>query len=190
MLFDAVSDMAERTGADPCLVEALVAVLAAPRPAWHADALCREHPEVSFFPDRGEPTEPAKAVCSTCLVHADCARWALDQDAQLAGIWAGSSGKQRRTIRAAEDRTTPHLGRRPGLRAPSATVAAGRARPTKTMERASAFLAAHPDEDHPASDMTPAAGSSSVLDRTYVATIENVVAVAWRHPPHRRVSGS
>ena len=36
----------------------LIAAVAANRPAWHADALCREHPGVSWFLDRGEPMDP------------------------------------------------------------------------------------------------------------------------------------
>jgi len=39
--------------------------------AWHADAACREHPEVSFFPGQHESTAPAKA-CAACLVRAEC----------------------------------------------------------------------------------------------------------------------
>ncbi len=56
------------------------------RPAWMADALCREHPEVSWFVERGEPLGPAKDICGRCLVLAECTSWALDQDASLAGI--------------------------------------------------------------------------------------------------------
>lgn len=29
------------------------------RPAWHADALCKEHGEVDFFPGLSHSTEPA-----------------------------------------------------------------------------------------------------------------------------------
>lgn len=34
------------------------------RPAWHADAACREHPELTWFPARGESVNAAKAVCA------------------------------------------------------------------------------------------------------------------------------
>jgi hypothetical protein len=39
---------------------------------WERDALCIEYPAVNFFPVRGEPTAPAKAVCALCLVLAEC----------------------------------------------------------------------------------------------------------------------
>ena len=39
---------------------------------WDRDALCREHPEVNFYPGRGESSEPAKAVCRECLVKREC----------------------------------------------------------------------------------------------------------------------
>ncbi len=36
---------------------------------WRLDALCIEYPDVSFFPEKGEPNEPARDVCSRCLVR-------------------------------------------------------------------------------------------------------------------------
>jgi WhiB family transcriptional regulator, redox-sensing transcriptional regulator len=67
-------------------------------PRWHADALCREHPEVDWFPTRGESTEPAKAICRRCLVKTECATWAygrLDE----AGVWGGTSAGDRAQAR-------------------------------------------------------------------------------------------
>jgi hypothetical protein len=48
------------------------------RPGWMRDAACREHPSVTWHPDRGEPTEPAKAICRGCLVRVQCLAYALD----------------------------------------------------------------------------------------------------------------
>lgn len=79
----------------------LLGALLANRPAWHRDALCQEHPEVSFFPAQHEDPGPAKALCAQCLVMPECNRWALEQDASLAGIWAGTGSVQRRRMRAA-----------------------------------------------------------------------------------------
>jgi len=84
----------------------LLAAVAASRPSWHADALCRERGDVSFFPGRDESPLPAKAVCGECLVLAECTAWALDQDGGLAGIWGGTTAPQRRRMRAARSRTT------------------------------------------------------------------------------------
>lgn len=70
------------------------------RPAWHADALCHEpHPEVTWFPTKGESPEPAKAICRSCLVVGECRAWALDQDANLHGVWGGLSQLDRRRLR-------------------------------------------------------------------------------------------
>ncbi len=70
------------------------------RPAWHADAACREAPpEVSWFIDRGEDPGPAKAVRQRCLVADECRAWALDQGADLEGVWAGMSKADRRAVR-------------------------------------------------------------------------------------------
>ena len=62
------------------------------RPDWQKDAACREHPEVNFFPERGESTAPAKAVCSTCLVADECAAYALENGIKD-GIWGFQTGK-------------------------------------------------------------------------------------------------
>jgi Transcription factor WhiB len=48
------------------------------RPPWMSDAACSGAGPSSWFPGRGEPTEPAKAVCRGCLVRARCLQYALD----------------------------------------------------------------------------------------------------------------
>ena len=70
------------------------------RPAWQADALCIEYPEVNFFPARGEPTEPARAVCRACLVREECLAFALEHGLGPGqhgghGVWAGTSARER-----------------------------------------------------------------------------------------------
>jgi WhiB family redox-sensing transcriptional regulator len=65
------------------------------RPRWMAEAACRNHPEASFFPVRGESTgAAAKAVCRGCRVRAECYAYAVDHD-EL-GIWGGTSERERR----------------------------------------------------------------------------------------------
>ena len=66
------------------------------RPAWHADAACREHPDVSFFPERGEDVRPAKAVCAGCLARAECLAFGMREHH---GIWSGTSERERRRLR-------------------------------------------------------------------------------------------
>lgn len=71
------------------------------RPAWHADALCKEHPEVTFFPVPGPRREaPAKAVCARCLVRPECFLDAM-ADPTRQGIWAGTTPGERSRLRAA-----------------------------------------------------------------------------------------
>lgn len=70
------------------------------RPPWHADALCREYPEVNFFPSTGEDLRPAKSICRQCSVRVECEDYAMrDPDAYGAGIWGGTSPRERRVIR-------------------------------------------------------------------------------------------
>ena len=68
-------------------------------PPFAADAACKETPAISFFPERGESNEPAKAVCARCLVAPECLQYALDERIEH-GIWAGTSARQRRKMRA------------------------------------------------------------------------------------------
>ena len=72
-------------------------VLALVRPPWHADAACREHPELTWFPERGQPTEPAKTVCAGCLVATECRSAGID--GRELGIWGGLSERNRRQLR-------------------------------------------------------------------------------------------
>jgi len=63
-------------------------------PAWQADALCRELPEIDWFPRRGQSSEPAQRACAGCLVRRECLEYALAAGPDLLGVWGGSSGKQ------------------------------------------------------------------------------------------------
>lgn len=72
------------------------------RPSWHADGLCHEYPEVSWFPERGRGARTPKAICRRCLVVEQCATWALAQDSKLQGVWGGLSEHDRRQMRRHE----------------------------------------------------------------------------------------
>lgn len=94
MPFEACSS---RPGRDECSDVGDLIELVGWRPAWHADAACREAPDgVSWFPTDGQAATTARAVCARCLVKEDCASWALEQGPDLKGIWAGRSERQRR----------------------------------------------------------------------------------------------
>lgn len=65
------------------------------RPAWHADALCKEHPEVDWFPELSTDTPKAVAICQRCAVRAECLEAALDNHERF-GTWGGATAKDRR----------------------------------------------------------------------------------------------
>lgn len=71
------------------------------RPAWHRYALCKTPAGrgVNFFPERGEDSRPAKALCTECTARPECTAWAMAQDATLQGIWGGLSQRERRQRR-------------------------------------------------------------------------------------------
>lgn len=61
-------------------------------------AKCRGMALDVFFPERGAPTEEAKAVCRDCPARFDCLRGALARRERF-GIWGGVSERERRILR-------------------------------------------------------------------------------------------
>ena len=85
------------------------------RPPWMADGLCRQHPEVTWFPAKGQSLAPARELCATCPSRAPCLAYAL-ADESLAGVWAGSSARERRALRSQnghKERRNPRHGATP-----------------------------------------------------------------------------
>lgn len=68
------------------------------RPNWQARAACGDQPPNVFFPERGQPTRPAVAICRTYAVRPECLEFAM-ADSSLTGIWGGTSERQRRQMR-------------------------------------------------------------------------------------------
>lgn len=71
------------------------------RPAWMADALCREYPHLNFLGD----SLAAKRVCSRCLVIEECRAFGFEHEASAvtdegtgAGIYGGLSAVDRRKV--------------------------------------------------------------------------------------------
>jgi WhiB family redox-sensing transcriptional regulator len=67
-------------------------------PAWHLEANCRGADQRLFFPEQGEPLAPARAICAACPVATECLASALEAD--MPGVWAGTSLGERRKMRA------------------------------------------------------------------------------------------
>jgi WhiB family transcriptional regulator, redox-sensing transcriptional regulator len=65
------------------------------RPAWHAFALCRGQGVEAFFLPKGADVRPTKALCASCPVQGPC----LDAGRGEAGIWGGTSERERRRLR-------------------------------------------------------------------------------------------
>lgn len=67
-------------------------------PTWQDQANCLGVEPDLFFPERGEPTKHAKAVCEGCVVKAECLEFAL-VNGEKHGIWGGKSERERRRLR-------------------------------------------------------------------------------------------
>ena len=77
------------------------------RPWWHALAECGGRNLSTFFPTRGDSTEPARAICATCPVQTECAADAL-ADPDRRGVFGGTSARLRERARD-EGWTVDHL---------------------------------------------------------------------------------
>lgn len=78
------------------------------RPEWMDRGECIGLSADFFHPRRGQPTEPAKAICAGCPVQKDCLEYALVNFLKV-GVWGGTSERERRLIRR-ERRTAARLG--------------------------------------------------------------------------------
>jgi WhiB family redox-sensing transcriptional regulator len=78
---------------------------------WYKAATCREADPDLFFPERGQSAEPAKEICAECPVLNLCLEWALDQG-DLAGIWAGTTRRERRKLKRGEEPAASEASKR------------------------------------------------------------------------------
>ncbi len=63
-------------------------------PQWAGDARCREIDADIFFPEKGQRSKPAKAVCRRCEVQAECLEYAIENQEQY-GVFGGLSARER-----------------------------------------------------------------------------------------------
>jgi WhiB family redox-sensing transcriptional regulator len=66
--------------------------------AWRQDAACRGGDLDLFFPDAGEWSHAATAICRTCPVIDECRAYARAHPS-LHGIWAGQGERERQSGR-------------------------------------------------------------------------------------------
>lgn len=91
-----MSDGMVSVGAYRATAEELLDLLRGP--AWRADALCREYPDLAWFGKTDRSSKAAKAVCSACLVRDECLAYAM-ADPSLDGIWGGLTRRERGQLR-------------------------------------------------------------------------------------------
>lgn len=64
---------------------------------WRRQARCLTANPNTFFPAKGAPVDPARAICQACPVTAQCLAYALANNERF-GVWGGTSVNQRRTL--------------------------------------------------------------------------------------------
>jgi WhiB family transcriptional regulator, redox-sensing transcriptional regulator len=83
-----------------------------PPDAWQARGLCAELPTSEadrlFFPERGQSSKAARALCSECPVQAECLEYALERR-EAFGVWGGTTERDRRKIRKEHSRASVWL---------------------------------------------------------------------------------
>lgn len=82
------------------------------RPAWHAEAACRDEDPDTFFPGKGDTLtiRRAKAICAGCTVRDTCLDEALERREQV-GIWGGIGVREMRAERIRRGMTSPRARR-------------------------------------------------------------------------------
>ena len=75
---------------------------------WMNFGACRGVDPDLFFPERGEPTEPAKEICFGCSVREECLEYALSSKEKF-GVWGGTSERERRRLRRARARAAQQV---------------------------------------------------------------------------------
>jgi len=64
---------------------------------WRNEALCIGMTPNLFFPERGDDSDTARALCADCPSRHPCAEWGIAHE--HFGIWGGLSERERRKIR-------------------------------------------------------------------------------------------
>lgn len=74
---------------------------------WMFSGLCGQSDPDTWFPRKGGDARPAKRICLSCSVLAECAAFALARD-DLLGVWAGMSERERRLARNGAPKPLAH----------------------------------------------------------------------------------
>lgn len=66
-------------------------------PDWMTDGLCAQTSPDEFFPEKGQTTRHAKAICAECPVQRECLDYALANGERF-GVWGNTSERERRRM--------------------------------------------------------------------------------------------
>lgn len=75
---------------------------------WQKGAVCAQVDPELFFPEKGQTSKVAKAICASCDVRQQCLEYALETG-QVFGVWGGLGEAERRRVRVAQDGPVRHL---------------------------------------------------------------------------------
>lgn len=75
---------------------------------WTGLAACKGCKPDLWFPERGDSTRQALAICDTCPVQSECLDYALRWNI-TDGVWGGKTVRQRQAIRARTHPPRPRL---------------------------------------------------------------------------------
>ena len=65
---------------------------------WTADALCAKSDPEAFFPEKGQSSARARAICLQCRVRNPCLDYALRSPVPLYGVWGGTTVSERSNL--------------------------------------------------------------------------------------------
>ncbi|HZT64548.1 MAG TPA: WhiB family transcriptional regulator [Acidimicrobiales bacterium] len=65
---------------------------------WRPAAACLGADPEIFFPERGQASDRAKAICLSCPVRIECLTWSV-VTCERQGIWGGVAERTRRSLR-------------------------------------------------------------------------------------------
>ncbi|CAB4885168.1 unannotated protein [freshwater metagenome] len=66
--------------------------------SWHAEAACVGEPTATFINALPETTRHALSICAGCTVRVECLQAGIDGNE--VGVWGGTTGPQRRRMKA------------------------------------------------------------------------------------------
>lgn len=80
---------------------------------WMKNAACAKRPDINFFvEERGGKNNPAKKICSTCVVKTNCLEYAI-KNMENFGIWGGMGVRMRQKIRRQRKNDSKTIKRKP-----------------------------------------------------------------------------